>query len=451
MNSTRRDLGLAWLLLATSGAVAFLRAPGLILEPRLWAEEGESFFQYAYHVDFWQGLFYAERYSGGYFLLIGTLPSALAARFCPLESVAAWFTAWAFAVLLLPLAIIAFGKSYVWDTAGRRVAACAVVLFAPTAIGEVWLNITNAQVYLGLASVCILCEDLRGARWSRIGVLVSVLALAGLSGPYTSFLVPAFLFKLALDRSLGTRAHALVVVAAASVQALVFLNLAASGQLHESKLAGYDWELSAVHTAYAQFLAPIFGHMLPHVVGGWFGLDAQLFEGPLGLEHFILGVGAVAWLLLGLALLWPRRLRSIQGVLWVGLLGLAIGTTVGAKNGLAGGRYAVLPGFTLLFLLLAYARPVRGAQNIRGVVAAMLLAFALGLGVTAYPNDPAFECREPCPRWTQEVAHWRRDSTYRMQIWPVYRDRPGSRWVVQLEPGAPPPPPGTVPELRDTP
>ena len=55
MNSTKRDLGLGWLLLVASAAVAFLRAPGLILEPRLWAEEGESFFQYAYHVDFWQG------------------------------------------------------------------------------------------------------------------------------------------------------------------------------------------------------------------------------------------------------------------------------------------------------------------------------------------------------------------------------------------------------------
>ena len=85
----------------------------------------------------------------------------------PLEWAPTLYTGFSFAVLLIPFAIILFGHSTVWDSGWRRLAACGIVLFCPAALGEVWLNVINAQIYLGLASLCILLEDLRSASTRR--------------------------------------------------------------------------------------------------------------------------------------------------------------------------------------------------------------------------------------------------------------------------------------------
>ena len=63
----------------------------------------------------------------------------------------------------------------------RRIAACLIVLLAPSSIGEVWLNSINSQIYCGLIALCILCEDLRRASTRRIGLYALLLLFCGLA------------------------------------------------------------------------------------------------------------------------------------------------------------------------------------------------------------------------------------------------------------------------------
>ncbi len=424
------------------GALVAWRSPQLLLRPRLWAEEGDTYFQYAYHVGLWDALFFLESFAAGYYLLVATLPSALT-RFVPLEWVPAFYTYFSLGILLLPFAIILFGRSTVWDSGWRRMVACAIVLFCPAALGEVWLNVINAQIYLGLTALCILLEDLRAASIRRMAVYAAILAFAGLSGLYTAFLSLGFALKWWFDRSRGAAVALGVVAFTSAIQGLVLIHIARSGKLATSKLAGYDWVRSAAHTFYAQYVQPLLGRDLVYAVVDRVGFDYGTLVGSTTLGVALVGAAAIAGIAFGMFLLAPARLRSPGSLMIVCLGSLSLFTTLGAKNGVAGGRYAVLPGFTLLFLMLYNSRASAGALRWRAPLCGALLAVSLSIGAFGYRTDPAFECRAPCPSWPDEVAKWRADPTYKMEIWPVFTDKPGSRWVVHLVPGGPPPPPGT--------
>ena len=413
-------------------ALAAARAPRLLLEPRFWAEEGAVYYTVALHGSWLEALLH--RHSAGYLLLSASAPATLAARALPLELGPAVTTWAAFAVLAAALAVIAFGRSTLFHRAWHRALACGVVLLAPSALGEVWLNSTNSQIYCGLISLCILCEDLRSASPRRIALYVALLAFCGLSGVYTSFLFFAFAWKLWLDRSRGAALACGTVAATAALQFAVFLSLWSENALDAAKFSQLDWVRSATYTFYQQFLVPLGGRPLVQAFGGpaeVLGALARRSREPGTIAIAVLGVAGAAGIVAALV---DRELRSPRNVLAVALASLAVLTTLSAKFGRTTGRYAVLSGIALLFLVLAQVRLPPGAPRWRAVVAALLLGWALAVGAAGYRHDEDFDCPGGCPRWRDELAHWCRDPGYAPQIWPVRLPVDGPQWRVPLPP-----------------
>jgi len=428
--SSRSSRVAPWLLFGTALALVVFRAPRLLLEPRFWAEEGSIYFATAWRAPWLESVFHLH--SAGYLLLSASLPATCAARLLPLEWAPAATTAAALAVLATALAIVAFGRSYLWDSPLRRALACAVLLFAPSNLGEVWLNSTNSQVYCGVVSLCILCEDLRGASRRRVTTYALLLLGCGLSGPYTSFLLPAFGAKLALERSGGAWITGGMVAATAAVQVLAFGQVWRHEALDATRFERLDWVRSATYTFYQQFLIPLGARPWVRAFG-----DPAAVLGSLAREPRAPLIVAIALLgLLGaglvVALAVDRDVRSPRNLLVISLASLALLTTVSAKFGRTTGRYAVVSGIALLLLLLAHARFAAGAPLWRPALAAGLLAWALAVGALDYRRDEAFRCPGECPRWRAEVARWRAEPGYAPQIWPVRLPREGPQWRVVL-------------------
>ena len=65
-------------------------------------------------------------------------------------------------------------------------------------------------------------------------------------------------------------------------------------------------------------------------------------------------------------------------------------------------------------------------------LAAGLLAWSLAVGASGFRDDEAFRCPGGCPRWRDELAHWCRDPSYAPQVWPVRLPLDGPQWRVQL-------------------
>src|SRR5262249_8098563 len=159
------------------------------------------------------------------------------------------------------------GRSMLWGDPLRRALAMAIVLFAPSALGEAWLNSTNSQIYCGAISLCILCEDLREASPRRLALYVVLVIGCGLSGVYTAFRFLAFAWKLALERSRGAALALVAVAAAAAVQFAIFAWLWREQSLDAAKFQQLDWVRSATYTFYQQFLVPLGARPLVQALG----------------------------------------------------------------------------------------------------------------------------------------------------------------------------------------
>ena len=423
-----------WLVFGAALALSAWRAPALLGEPRFWAEEATDFYAAAHWQPWWRSLFFVPPHTVGYLLLSASAPATVAAKWLPLEW-GPFVTTWAAAAILaVALAIVCFGRSLFWDSPLRRAVACAVILLAPTSLGEVWLTSTNSQVYCGVVALCLLCEDLRGASRRRIALYCALLLLCGLSGVYSALLVFAFAWKVWLERSPGSRALLGVNVAAATLQALVFGSLWGETTLHASRFHQLDWVRSAIHMFYQQFLIPLGLRPLVRAFGDPVTVLSSLAQNPRAPVVVAVAVLGLLGAVLVVLLLVDRELRSPRNLLVLALPSLALFTTVSAKHGRVSGRYAVLSGITLLLLLLAHARFSPGERRWRSVLAACLLAWSLAVGASGFRDDDAFRCPGGCPRWREEVAHWCRDPSYAPQVWPVRLPLEGPQWRVKLPP-----------------
>jgi hypothetical protein len=423
-----------WLVFAAALALSALRAPVLLSEPRFWAEEATDFYAAA-HVQPWPAsLFFLPPHTVGYLLLSASGPATVAARWLPVASAPAVTTWAAFCVLAVALALVCFGRSLFWDTPLRRAAACAAILLAPSSLGEVWLNSTNSQVYCGVIALCLLCEDTRAASRARMALYAGLLLLCGLSGVYAALLVFAFAWKAWLERTPGAFILLGVNLATASVQALVFGWLWSGTSLRASRFEQLDWVRSATNAFYQQFLVPLGLRPLVRAFGDPLAVLASLAHEPRAPLIVALALGGALGAALIVALLVERDLRSPRNLLVIALPSLVLLTTLSAKHGRASGRYAVVSGVTLLFLLLAHARFGPGVPRWRPALAAGLLGWSLAVGATGFRSDDAFHCPGGCPRWRDEVARWCREPSYAPQVWPVRLPPTGPQWRVRLPP-----------------
>src|SRR5262245_43843022 len=147
------------MLIACAGLTMFLRAPVYFSEPSFWAEDGERFFPVAWARSPIEALTHRPH---GYLLFWANASTTLAAAIAragllPLGDVPLVIVLCAFAVQLLPVAIIAFSRAAFWGGAVRRTIAITAVIVGGLH-HETWLNTCNSQPWLTVAACLLLLE-----------------------------------------------------------------------------------------------------------------------------------------------------------------------------------------------------------------------------------------------------------------------------------------------------
>jgi hypothetical protein len=400
--------------LVTAAVIIVLRQPAFFTAPRFWAEEGSVFFLHAWTHPWWQTLLFAPQ---GYLVLYTNL-AAIGATLVPLEHAPLVTTLAAFALQLLPVALIAWSRAPEW-AGGRWVAGIAIVLFAGFT-DEVWLNSTTALFHWPIVAFLVLLEpdDAGGlVAWVHRALLV----LAVLSSPLACALLPLFVVRAWRARSRESVVQGALVVVAALVQAVTAaLWVPPPGM--PSRAAGLDLPIVALAIWVKMVVLPTLGDrprlwILGPPLSRMLGNESWTPIAALGV--LLAWLGFVAALGAGL----PRG-RRFAPAAYVLLTALTVGASLGEKRmllgpGVVASRYGYAPGVLLFVLLLGN---VRRPVGLRSALAASLLAIGLALGVSRYPTvrwEPGF------PQWRAEVAAWRRDPRHALAIWP-----PG--WMLPL-------------------
>ncbi|MEM9594797.1 MAG: hypothetical protein AAGD06_11055 [Acidobacteriota bacterium] len=436
-----------WLGLLAGAALIAARAPVLLWDPRLWAEEATVYLAYARDHGVWRSLFLVPTTSGpaGYLNLAANLPAVLATRLVPLWA-APWITtAAAFAVQLTPLWILLGGRSRLGVARDQRVVACLVMVLAPPLVSEVWLNTINSQVFLAVAALLILAEDVGSVSRRRFAGYVAIVTLGALSGPYTCFLAPFFLWRaFVAEPGPRTRLLALLATATAGLQAAVFFWTDLVLGLSLDRFTGGGMGPRLARIVHLDVVQALLGEDLAVGLARVLGLLPAV--GPradaLGQPYLRLAGWVSAVALVGLVLwLWrslPARTRWLPfAFVWLaGTVALAAGPALPAR------RYAVVPGLALLLSLVA------GAWSHRPVprwACRLLLGFALMVGTGSYfeevPSSSLGRTEGSLverPSWRHEVARWRTDPDRPLAIWPYGAGNQG--WRVHLPPAGTPRP-----------
>ncbi len=444
-----------WSVFVVLALLTASRAPLLILEPRMMAEEASVYLAYAYDHGVLASLMFVPTSEGpaGYLHLVANLTAVLQARMFPLESAAAVSTAIAFLIQLIPFALVLWGSSRLWSKSpARRWLACALLLFGPAISPSVWLSTINAQVFCGIASLLILLEEParvgRYRRWLYRGLLV----FNGLSGPYTALFAPGFVWRAWRMRSREAWAHVVIVGATGALQLLCYVYAGLGSELAPDRLAPLLWATAVASILVFHVLGALLGNELADLVGEPLGLVVlpdyvvPTTTAPWG----VLLLASLALVLAGLGLLRGRRSWVLE-VLLLNFVVMSVSLSQLA-HGLPWRRYSVVPG--VLFLMVILIGGWEAERTLRRTVCRALLSVALMFGLVTFWRDAPMHLQDFTvtnfghapgrPDWRQEVAAWRRDPAVPLRVWPfagsrtwkAYLAQPGDFQRVRLEPSS---------------
>jgi hypothetical protein len=177
----------------------FLRRPGALLNAQFWAEDGTLFLKEQLVYGFWRSALtpYSD-YLNLIPRLTATLGSVVPAAWVPLafNLVALLIAAICCSLFVLP------AYRFILKSDSQRFVICLLMACAPYA-DEITGNITDIQVYLGIAAILITFQPTSGAPPRLIGAILIGLAgaLIGLSCALPIVLIPFLLWKLLRCRS----------------------------------------------------------------------------------------------------------------------------------------------------------------------------------------------------------------------------------------------------------
>lgn len=399
-----------------------IRAPGLLIHPRVWAEE-ILYLNYALNHGILDSLLYSKP-SIGYYLLTANVPAvlqSLTAKAFGLEYAPAVTTYFAFLIQLIPFLILVYEKSHFFRNRLLVVAGCMLMLLAPTASGETWLNSIHTKSWTGLAAFIILFVDM--SQWSRKRAWFYrfVVLFCGVSGPYAAILFPIFAISYFVYRERERFVQAAILAGCCVLHLTLFIVEIQSGQAGVRTHA-FTLDSAIVNVFVYQVAWSFLGYHAPVFCDHQLGLADAIQKSsmvPRGGRVLLAAWFCGVIMCLMLKTFWDRRLRSQNTLLILSFLLYAAFTAATALNGIPHNRYTLLPGLALLLVLLsAWVNP----GTMKRFLAGALIMLALYSGIRDYRKF-WIEWSAGEPAWSAEVQRWRKDQSYDPAIWPAWFPR----------------------------
>ncbi len=164
--------------------ILFTRRPEAFLHPQFWAEDGKTWYADAYNLGFKSIIMTYASYLTITYRTVGILSQLLPLKLAPL-----FFNIVALSFQLMPVFILLSGRLTKQIPSKVFTLLICILLVAIPNSTEVFLNLTNIQWHLGMASFLVLLSNETKNIYWRIFDL-TVLIATGLAGPLLIMLAP---------------------------------------------------------------------------------------------------------------------------------------------------------------------------------------------------------------------------------------------------------------------
>jgi hypothetical protein len=211
--------------------------------------------------------------------------------------------AFALAVQLLLVALIAWSRAPFWGGPGRRMVGIVAVL-AGAMTDEIWLTTINSQHWLVLAGVLLLLEPPDASR-ARAWAAIAILLVTGLSSPVAGVLLPLFAWRAWRTRTRFAFAQATVMTLCALVQLWCLWSAVHIGEALPERAKGLDLGVFAATVWMRTFVVPTLGANAARRFVVLLGRAGARPGVSTGIVLLALAAAPLAWLARGL----PRGTR----------------------------------------------------------------------------------------------------------------------------------------------
>jgi hypothetical protein len=382
--------------------VLFARLPRLLLQGRVYAEEGTTYLRYAWNATPLRAMLAPHQ---GYYSPLDNLCALIAARLLPLSATALFFT-WTAAAIQLLLIFLTIECEVFRTPLERWLALFALLLVTPNL--EAWLSLENCQSILAIATAVILISSAQRLFALRTATLI----LGALTSVTTVPLIPLFWLRVWRERSRHALVFALSITLPAFLQSAVLLHSIRAGTRPVS-----SHQLRAL-VAYASSRMLV----LPFTTGrGAQSYDGFLFHHPGIGWRLALYLASVCLLLLGFLLFRQTSRAALllySGAIlsatfdWYGCITCTYDLLLRRRGG--EGRYFFAANAMLLLACLLAA--TRASPRWISRAAAIIFAWLMLTGVFHY-----FRMRpylNDYPAWSPQVHRWQMDERQPIVIAP---------------------------------
>ena len=414
LKSKKKELFFITLLL-----IFFYRSPYIFLNGRFMAEEGEIFFANAYKYSFLYSFFFVDFYSG--YLNLWANISGIISNFFDLEIAPLISNYLSLIPKLLIIYFVLYENLIALNNFWYKILFCLIVFICPQNVPEIWMNSINSQIFFCILSFVLLIINYQHDKIKLVNL--GLLLISGLSGIYSCILTPIFFYKYYLFKKSQDFFNFLIILLCSIAQVIIIFYSKFTGSLYAGKIHFINLELIN-NFIYNVFLKSFFGGNL--IKYFYFNLETYFYVIILG--SFLLFSFFIFFLLsfINDFKSFSAESKFLAISLIYCFLSVSIIVMVGGVSNYVGGRYAVLPSFYMLLLVLLSISILR--NNLMRFCLIILLITSNVVGFSEFrPNVlqinknhhslKSLDCIE-CPNWEEEVKKFRADNNHELKIWP---------------------------------
>ncbi|HEX7413048.1 MAG TPA: hypothetical protein VF411_03300 [Bacteroidia bacterium] len=328
----------------------------------------------------------------GYLTLFNSIVSTLQAKTFSIENAAVVSTYFGFLVQLIPVYIILFTTHTFWDTALKKVACTlvAIIFMAP----EIWLNTTNSHFIFGFITFLIMLISTSNLSIMQKYLFRMLLLIGGLTGPASILFTPMFIVKTYREKSREKIIQASILTICAIIQTIIIMYAI------------------LYNNTYHRLSASDFKRTIYHLMVDNFSLNIDILSYTFNFLFAIVMATYYIYLLI------KTRKDNDYLISLLSLLIVGSFSTLGSLNMGGSPRYTYIPTCIYMIVIISEVFDRKINQKKHTYFATTILIISLAVNLYYYLPTMETVYSPNFPKWADEVAKWRADSTYALRIHP---------------------------------
>lgn len=384
------------------------------------AEEGSLYFANAYKFSFLYSLIFVD-FTSGYLNLWANLSGIIAnffdLKFAPLVS-----NYLALIPKILIIVLTLYNRSILLTQFNYKVLFCLIIFFSPLNVPEIWLNSINSQIFFCIITFILIFANYEKEKINYFHLIL--ITLAGLTGIYSCILFPVFFFKYVIYKNKQNLLNFLSIFICTIVQLILILYGKLSNLLYEEKIHSINFDLF-INYIYNVFIKAFLGTSLTkYFYYNYLAYELNLYI----ISAFIIFLLIIISIFLYNSLIKNSFLHTQNKFIIISsfysLIATSLVVMIGAVSDYVGGRYAALPSFYFLVIVMVFYIFFSNSK-IKNIFLLLLITSIL-TGFYEF-RPPTYNVKHQylkfldcidCPNWKNEILNFQKDKSYPLKIWP---------------------------------